>query len=108
MGHIPKCRFEDLLRGLTVEKADICEAMTFALDNAECAFEVGQGMPGSSETSFSTIFQGPFMKIFTFHPKMGVGVCSTLWHPCQISNLLALMLQCSSRWCSSNTDHVEA
>lgn len=43
MGYIHKCRFEDLLRGLTVEKADICEAMVFALDNAECAFEVGWG-----------------------------------------------------------------
>lgn len=42
--YIPKCRFEDLLRALTVEKADICEAMAFALDNAECAFEVGRGM----------------------------------------------------------------
>ena len=51
MGHIPKCRFEDLLRALTVEKADICEAMTFALDNAECAFEVGQGRSGSPEPS---------------------------------------------------------
>ena len=44
MVYIPKCRFEDLLRALTVEKADICEAMAFALDNAECAFEVGREM----------------------------------------------------------------
>ncbi len=35
-----------------MEKADICEAMAFALDNAECAFEVGQGMSGPSESPF--------------------------------------------------------
>lgn len=28
-------KFEDMLRGLTVERADICAAMAFALDNAE-------------------------------------------------------------------------
>ena len=33
-------RFEDLLRALTVERADIREAMVFALDNADCAAEV--------------------------------------------------------------------
>ena len=35
-----RCRFEDLLRALTVERADIREAMVFALDNADCAAEV--------------------------------------------------------------------
>jgi len=34
-------RFEDLLRALTVERADIREAMVFALDNADCAAEAG-------------------------------------------------------------------
>lgn len=34
------CRFEDLLRSLTVERKDICDAMIFALDNADSAFEV--------------------------------------------------------------------
>ena len=34
------CRFEDLLRSLTVERKDICDAMVFALDNADSAFEV--------------------------------------------------------------------
>ncbi|KAK9865024.1 hypothetical protein WJX84_002089 [Apatococcus fuscideae] len=40
LSELQRDRFEDLLRGLTVEKADICEAMVFALDNAECAFEI--------------------------------------------------------------------
>ena len=35
-----RCRFEDLLRALTLERADIREAMVFALDNADCAAEV--------------------------------------------------------------------
>ena len=34
------CRFEDILRSLTVERKDICDAMIFALDNADSAFEV--------------------------------------------------------------------
>ena len=34
------CRFEDLLRALTVSRTDICNAMVFALDNAESATEV--------------------------------------------------------------------
>lgn len=34
------CRFEDLLRALTLERHDICEAMVFALDNAASAGEV--------------------------------------------------------------------
>lgn len=33
-------RFEDLLRGITCARPDICDAMVFALDNAECASEV--------------------------------------------------------------------
>ncbi|KAL3151330.1 hypothetical protein ABBQ38_013163 [Trebouxia sp. C0009 RCD-2024] len=33
-------RFEDLLRSLTVERKDICDAMIFALDNADSAFEI--------------------------------------------------------------------
>lgn len=33
-------RFEDLLRGITMARPDICEAMVFALDNAESATEV--------------------------------------------------------------------
>ena len=32
-------RFEDLLRGITLARPDICDAMVFALDNAECASE---------------------------------------------------------------------
>ncbi|KAK9835798.1 hypothetical protein WJX74_008275 [Apatococcus lobatus] len=40
LSELQRDRFEDLLRALTVEKADICEAMAFALDNAECAFEI--------------------------------------------------------------------
>ena len=35
------CRFEDLLRALTLERADICDAMVFALDNSDSAYEVG-------------------------------------------------------------------
>lgn len=38
------CRFEDLLRSITVSRTDICNAMVFALDNAESATEVGQSM----------------------------------------------------------------
>ena len=38
-GAVPARRFEDLLRALTVERADIREAMVFALDNADCAAE---------------------------------------------------------------------
>jgi hypothetical protein len=34
------CRFEDLLRALTLERRDICDAMVFALDNAASAGEV--------------------------------------------------------------------
>ncbi|KAK9825189.1 hypothetical protein WJX81_005170 [Elliptochloris bilobata] len=37
---VQRDRFEDLLRALTVERADIREAMVFALDNADCAAEV--------------------------------------------------------------------
>eukprot|EP00891_Asterochloris_glomerata_P009463 jgi/Astpho2/9463/Aster-x1581 len=33
-------RFEDLLRALTLERADICDAMVFALDNSDSAYEV--------------------------------------------------------------------
>ena len=33
-------KFEDMLRGLTLERAQIKEAMAFALDNAEAAGEV--------------------------------------------------------------------
>ena len=33
-------RFEDLLRAITMARSDICEAMVFALDNAESASEV--------------------------------------------------------------------
>lgn len=33
-------RFEDLLRAITMARPDICEAMVFALDNAESATEV--------------------------------------------------------------------
>lgn len=39
------CRFEDLLRSLTVERKDICDAMIFALDNADSAFEVHSALP---------------------------------------------------------------
>lgn len=39
------CRFEDLLRSLTVERKDICDAMIFALDNADSAFEVHSAQP---------------------------------------------------------------
>ena len=38
-------RFEDLLRRLTQERADIREAMVFALDNTECATEVRAALP---------------------------------------------------------------
>ena len=40
------CRFEDLLRSLTVERKDICDAMIFAVDNADSAFEVCQSLGG--------------------------------------------------------------
>lgn len=33
-------RFEDLLRALTMERSKICEAMVFAIDNADSASEV--------------------------------------------------------------------
>ena len=42
-------RFEDLLRAITMARPDICEAMVFALDNAESASEVrdpGWGVVG--------------------------------------------------------------
>lgn len=34
------CRFEDILRALTMERSKVCEAMVFAIDNAESAGEV--------------------------------------------------------------------
>lgn len=37
-------RFEDLLRAITIARPDICEAMVFALDNAESASEVAETM----------------------------------------------------------------
>jgi hypothetical protein len=37
-------RFEDLLRALTMARPDICDAMVFALDNAECAGEVRRAL----------------------------------------------------------------
>lgn len=40
------CRFEDLLRAITVSRTDICNAMVFALDNAESATEVGSAFCG--------------------------------------------------------------
>lgn len=44
-GPLPSQRdkFEDMLRGLTVERTDICAAMAFALDNAESGGQPGQG-----------------------------------------------------------------
>ncbi len=41
MHWVVACRFEDLLRAITVSRTDICNAMVFALDNAESATEVG-------------------------------------------------------------------
>ncbi len=40
LSDLERDRFEDLLRQLTVERAAICEAMVFALDNADAAGEV--------------------------------------------------------------------
>ncbi|PRW57019.1 U2 snRNP-associated SURP motif-containing -like isoform X1 [Chlorella sorokiniana] len=40
LSDLQRDKFEDMLRGLTVERADICAAMAFALDNAESASEV--------------------------------------------------------------------
>lgn len=40
LSELERDRFEDLLRQLTVERAAICEAMVFALDNADAAGEV--------------------------------------------------------------------
>lgn len=43
------CRFEDLLRSLSMERADIRTGMVFALDNADSAGEVRSAhhMPGA-------------------------------------------------------------
>ncbi len=42
-------RFEDLLRAITIARSDICEAMVFALDNAESASEVPSPQPADSQ-----------------------------------------------------------
>ena len=40
LSEVQRDRFEDMLRNLTQERADVAEAMIFALDHAECATEV--------------------------------------------------------------------
>ena len=41
LSEVQRDKFEDLLRRLTQERADVREAMVFALDNVESATEVG-------------------------------------------------------------------
>ncbi|KAK9824009.1 hypothetical protein WJX72_006933 [[Myrmecia] bisecta] len=40
LSDLQRDKFEDLLRALTVERKDICDAMVFALDNADSSSEV--------------------------------------------------------------------
>ena len=42
LSEVQRDRFEDMLRRLTQERADVGEAMIFALDHAECATEVSK------------------------------------------------------------------
>ena len=52
------CRFEDLLRAITVSRTDICNAMVFALDNAESATEVCSQPCQASGSSLPIIAAG--------------------------------------------------
>lgn len=40
LSDLQRDKFEDLLRGLTAERGAVRDAMTFALDHADCAAEV--------------------------------------------------------------------